>query len=113
MMTLGLLVAAIPFGFAVLRAVGTGWDLRYLWIALAAAVVAWAVLRFGGRGVRPGGRGVAVALVASTAAASVAGFVQGARSVPAVLFVAVGFAICETVGLALVHRSRGSNHVGD
>lgn len=28
MMTLGLLFAAIPFGFAVLRAIGTGTDLR-------------------------------------------------------------------------------------
>ncbi len=106
MMTLGLLLAAIPFGFAVLRAVGTGTDLRYLWVALAAAVVAWAVLRLGGRGVPPTASGVAVALVASTAAASVAGFVQGAQSVPAVLFVALGFAICEAGGLTLVHRAR-------
>jgi hypothetical protein len=106
MMTLGLLLAAIPFGFAVLRAVGTGTDLRYLWVALAAAVAAWAVLRFGGRGVPPTGSGVAVAFVASMAAASVAGFVQGAQSVPAVLFVALGFAICEAGGLALVHGAR-------
>jgi len=106
MMTLGLLLTAIPFGFAVLRAVGTGTDLRYLWVALAAAVGAWAVLRFGARGVRPAGTRVAVALVASTAAASVAGFVQGAQSVPAVLFVALGFAICEAGGLTLVHHAR-------
>jgi hypothetical protein len=106
MMTLGLLLAAIPFGFAVLRAVGTGTDLRYLWVAMAAAVVAWAVLRFRGRVVRPTGSGVATALVASTAAASVAGLVQGAQSVPAVLFVALGFAICEAGGLTLVRRAR-------
>ena len=80
MMMLGLLFAAIPFAFAVLRAAGTGTDLRYVWVALA--------------------------LVAATAAASVAGFVQGAQSVPSVLFVAFGFAICEAGGLSLVRRTR-------
>jgi formate hydrogenlyase subunit 3/multisubunit Na+/H+ antiporter MnhD subunit len=76
------------------------------WVALAAAAAAWTVLVLRRRDARPTAGGVAVALVASTAAASVAGFVQGAQSVPAVLFVALGFAMCEVGGLTLVHRAR-------
>lgn len=79
MMMLGLLLAAIPFGFAVLRAAGTGTDLRYVWVALAAAVASWAVLIFGDRGARPTAGRVAVAF---------------------------GFAICEAGGLSLVRRTR-------
>lgn len=108
MMMLGLLLAAVPFAFAVLRAAGTGTDLRYVWVALAAAVASWAVLIFSGRGARPTASRAAAALVAATAAASVAGFVQGAQSVPSVLFVALGFAICEAGGLSLVRRARAS-----
>lgn len=108
MMMLGLLLAAIPFAFAVLRAAGSGTDLRYVWVALAAAVASWAVLIFSGRGARPTAGRVAVALVAATAAASVAGFAQGAQSVPSVLFVALGFAICEAGGLSLVRRTRAA-----
>jgi hypothetical protein len=105
-MTLGLLLVAIPFGFAALRALGTGTDLRYAWVALAAAGAAAALLVPGGRRSRPSAARQALAVVVSTAAASAAGFVQGAHSLPAVLFVAMGFAVCEVGGIVLMQRSR-------
>jgi hypothetical protein len=105
-MILGLLLVAIPFGFAALRALGTGTDLRYAWVALAAAGGAAALLLPGGRGARPTGARHALAVVVATAAASAVGFGQGARSVPAVLFVAIGFAVCEVGGIALMRRSQ-------
>ena len=105
MLSLGLLLAAVPFGFATLRAIGTGTDLRYVWVALAAAVAAVAVFVYRGRSARPAAARFIVALFASTVSASATGFMLGAESVPAVLFVAFGFAICEAGGLALVHRA--------
>ena len=106
MRSLGLLLAAIPFGFALLRAVGTGTDFRYAWVALAAAIAAGTALAAGARNARPAAGGFFVALCASTVAASVTGFGLGAQSVPAVVFVALGFAICEAAGLTLVSRAR-------
>ena len=105
-MILGLLLAAIPFAFAVLRAVTTGTDFRYLWVALASTVAAASVLSLRNPGTRPRTGRVSAAVLAATAAASAMGFAQGAESVPAVLFVALGFAICQTGGLALIFRAR-------
>lgn len=106
MRSLGFALAAIPFGFGLLRAVGTGSDLRYVWVALAAAVAAGTTLVYIGRGSPAGIARFLRALVASAAAACVAGFALGARSIPAVLFVALGFAICEAGGLTLGLRAR-------
>lgn len=106
LLSLGLLLTALPFVFATLRAFGTGTDLRYVWVALAAAIAAAAVFAYRGQSARPATARVIVALVASTVSASASGFMLGARSVPAVLFVAFGFAICEAGGLALVYRAR-------
>ena len=103
---LGLMLVAIPFVFAALRAFSTGTDFRYVWVALAAATAAVAVFAYSGRTARPALSRSIVALVASTVSASAVGFLLGARSVPAVLFVGFGFAICEAGGLALVHRAR-------
>jgi hypothetical protein len=106
MMSLGWVVAAIPFIFAALRAISSGTDFRFAWVALAAAVAAWTALGYRDRNAPPGTTRFFIALIASTVAASVTGFALGARSVPAVLVVAIGFAICEAGGLTLVYRAR-------
>lgn len=110
MRLLGLVLAAIPFGFGVLRAVTSGTDRRYVWVAFAAALAAGATLAYSRRAARAGLAPFAAALVVSIAAAGVAGFVLGARSIPSVLLVAVGFAMCEAGGLTLAMRDR--NRVG-
>lgn len=106
MRSLGFVLVAIPFGFGVLRAVTTGSDRRYVWVALAAAVAAGATLAYNRRVARAGVAPFVTALVASTTAASVAGFALGARSIPSVLVVSLGFAICEAGGLTLAVRDR-------
>ena len=66
-----MLVAAVPFAFGGIRFLTTGHDLRYVWMAVASALCAGAVL------VRPGSPAVArrarmvVAAVASASGATV------------------------------------------
>lgn len=106
MMALGWVVVAIPFIFAVLRAISSGTDFRFAWVALAAAAAAWTALVYRDRDARPGTTKFVIALIASTVAGSLTGFASGARSIPAVLVVGIGFAICEAGGLTLVYRAR-------
>ncbi|HEX5577101.1 MAG TPA: hypothetical protein VFX40_01940 [Gemmatimonadaceae bacterium] len=100
---LGSLIAAIPFVFAALRAVSTGTDFRFVWVALASMLAAAIVLAPNRSGAAGSGRRL-LAFIAATAAAAGAGFAQGAQSVPAVLFVALGFAACSVFGLSLLAR---------
>jgi hypothetical protein len=44
---LSICVAAIPFAFALVRAVQTGYDLRYFWVALASLLGAMATTAVG------------------------------------------------------------------
>ena len=96
---------AIPFIFAMMRAVSTGTDFRFVWVALASTIAPVIVLAIPNRAdaARTGRR--LLALFAATAAAAGAGFAQGAHSTAAVLFVAIGFAICSAGGLALIGRT--------
>lgn len=103
MRMLGTLMAAVPFLFALLRAVSTGTDFRFVWVALASTLGAIVVLAPDRVGASRTGRRL-LALVAATAAAAGAGFAQGAQSAPAVIFVALGFAACSAGGLSLLAR---------
>ena len=105
MMILGLLLAALPIAFGVLRAASTGADYRYVWTAVASTLVAMVVMMIRRGTMVPTARRVVGALLGAATVASVTGFAQGATSVPAVLFVALGFAICEACGIALVIRA--------
>lgn len=100
MRMLGSLIAAIPFVFAVLRAVSTGTDFRFVWLALASTLAA-AIVLVPNQVAAGRGRGL-LALIAATAAATGAGFAQGAQSARSVVFVALGFAICSVGGLTLL-----------
>jgi hypothetical protein len=104
MKVVGLSIASIPFGFAVLRAATTGTDFRYFWLASASTLGAACILVVANRA-RPQAPGVVVrvafALLGATGSAAVTGFALGARSIPALIVVALGFATCSALGLAL------------
>jgi hypothetical protein len=44
---LAMLIAAFPFAFALIRALRTGYDFRYLWVVLASLLGAMAVMTVG------------------------------------------------------------------
>ena len=108
MRIIGVIVAIIPFGFAALRAATTGTDFRYLWLAVASTLGAASILMVANRA-RPQSPGLVVraafALFAAAGGAAVTGFALGASSVPALIVVALGFAMCSAVGLAMAFRS--------
>jgi hypothetical protein len=102
------LIAAVPFAFGVIRAITTGWDLRYLIIATASLAGAVLGVRIMGTQRRQESRATTllVGFVGSLLFGAVTGWVQGARSVSAIVFVAGGFALCEIVACALYLLSR-------
>ena len=77
-----VVAAMVPFMFALIRAVTTGSDIRYFWMALAAALGAVVVSVTAGRG-RTSARvfGPAVtALLLATLLAGLTGYMLGARA---------------------------------
>ena len=101
---LAILFVALPFGFALVRAVTTGTDFRYLWLALAtcggvALVMTLAKAR--GRTLRIVFALSIVAVVAATLLGRATAQLLGVRAGPAVWIVAAAFALCETAGFAL------------
>ena len=105
MMVLGMLLAAVPFVFAALRAATTGNDFRYLWLALASTLMAAVMLALRGHRM-PEWRRLMRALFSSTAAAYSTGFLVGAANPISIFVVALGFAVCSTAGIALIVRTR-------
>ena len=106
---LSILFAAIPFAFAIVRALQTGSDLRYVWVALASFVGAVAVMAIGRARQRTPAVVLALSVVALIVAAGLAGavaFAVGASSLLAVGVVAVGFGGCHAASLALNVLSR-------
>lgn len=107
MRSVGLIIAGIPVGFATLRAITTGADFRYFWLALASTLGAAGMLMIANRA-RPEPPGLVVraafALFTASGAAGVVGFAQEGSSLPALIVVALGFATCSAAGLALVLR---------
>jgi len=103
---LAILFTIAPFIAGSIAALGARHDLRMLWMALAATVVARLVtamlLRSGRRRVVVSGVGFAAAAVA----ASVVAVAFGARAVFGVVAVAVVLAACATAGAVLGATSR-------
>jgi len=106
---LSFVFAAIPFAFALIRAIKTGTDFRYLWMAVAAFVAAAAFVaieraRSRQRDVTtsmPLGVFLVVALVAA-----LTGYLLGARSSVGVWVVSVGFAFCWALSYMVYPFSR-------
>ena len=112
---LAMLVAAMPLAFAVIRALQTGSDLRYIWVALASLASAAAVQTAG----RSYGRTPALAFalsaavfVAATLSAVSAALLLGTRLGPGILIVGASFGMCFAAScllLALVRLPRAAS----
>ena len=94
---LAIALASVPMLFGVVRAAQTRSDFRYLVVALVSLASAALVFVVGRRGAPVTAARAALCFVLTTLAAMATGFAQGARSVPAVLAVAIGFAFCVTL----------------
>ena len=105
--SLSILFGAVPFAFALVRAVRTGHDLRYLWVALAAllgATIAMAMRR-AHRTRTSLGLGLTAFVLASLLGTTVALFL-GTQFGPGVLLVGSGYGGClaaSCVFYALAH----------
>ena len=101
--------AAVPFAFALIRAGQTGYDLRYLWVALASLLGAMVVVSVGkgyGRGPRAAFVLSAGAFATATLFAVLAALLLGTTFGPGVLVVASGFGFCFAVSCWLHMRTR-------
>jgi len=106
---LGVLATLVPFAFGAIRAITTGSDFRYIWMALAAALGLAAVTVTLRRRAQTQNdiltRSAGVCVLAAVLAAA-AGYALGARSSISVWIVALSFGLCEAVGFALATLSR-------
>ena len=104
---LSILFAVIPFAFGLIRAVSTGYDVRYLWMALASLLGAVIAVRTA-RSRKPTGVLAlsAPVLIIATVLAGLAAFLLGARSVAAAGIVAFAFGFCWAASHALYALSR-------
>ena len=108
---LAVLFTAAPFVAGFIAALGLRHDMRMLWMALAATVVARVVVTAMLRG-RRGRRAVsaiAIAFAAAVAAASIVAVAFGAHGVVGVVAVAVVLAGCATAGAVLGTASQPTN----
>jgi len=108
---LALVCAAVPFAFALLRAVRTGNDFRYFWVALGALCGAAATMAVARRDGRTWNAAVvlsvAVFLVATLLAVSAA-LLIGTTLGPGILVVGAGFGFCFAAGCLLHIRALSS-----
>jgi hypothetical protein len=93
--SLAILFGAVPFAFALVRAVRTGDDFRYLWVALASLLGATIAVAIGkARRMRASvGLGF-TAFVLATLFATAAALFLGTQFGPGVLVVGSGFGGC-------------------
>jgi heme A synthase len=104
---LAILFAAIPFAFGLIRAVSTGYDVRYLWMALASLLGAVIGVRTAPNRKTTGVLALsALVLVIATVLAGIAAFLLGAKSVAAAGIVALAFGFCWAASYALYALSR-------
>lgn len=106
---LAFAAAAVPFAFGIVRAISSGTDFRYIWVALASLIGAAAVMsvvRVSRAGLR-GALALSVAVfVAATLAAALAARLLGTTVGPGMLVVVSAFGCCFAAGAcfrALAH----------
>ena len=106
---LAILFALAPLGFGVIRAVRTGDDVRYLWVALAALLGA-AIVFVGGKAGRRGGTAIVVPAVSvfiiATLFAVIATSLLGVSVNPGSLVVTSAFGFCYAASCGLYALSR-------
>jgi hypothetical protein len=101
---LSLLFAAVPFAFALIRLGQTGYDVRYLWVALASLLGATTVMVVGrahNRGLTMAVALAAGAFVTATLFAVLAAVLLGTTLGPGILVVASAFGFCFAVSSVL------------
>lgn len=94
---LAILFAAAPLAFAVIRAVRTGYDLRYLWVALASLLGTTVVMAVGKASNRKPHEAIALSVavfVVATLLAVLAAWLLGTSVGPGILVVASAFGFC-------------------
>jgi peptidoglycan/LPS O-acetylase OafA/YrhL len=107
--SLSMFFISLPFLFGLLRAVTTGNDFRYLWVAAASLIGAGVFTAAMGRRMRR--PRVALALsggsfIVATLCAITAAVLQGTHVGPGLLIVASSFAFCCAVGCLLLAITR-------
>ena len=98
----------IPVAFGVIRALTTGNDLRYLWLAAAAIAGSLAVAFAGGRsaaGSIPVARTL-LSVVAGAACAAAVALLMGTKAGVGIAVVAVSFGLCTGAGAVLAALTR-------
>ena len=101
---LGVLVAAVPGVFGFVRAISTGDDVRYLWVAAAAILGSLAVMFPEYRApvsTRVSAARVVGAIAGGAGCAAATAIVLGATAGLGVAIVAIGFGICTGTGMVL------------
>jgi uncharacterized membrane protein YccC len=89
--------AAVPVTFGLIRAVSTGDDVRYLWLAAAAILGSMVVMPFGRESSGPAQvslRRVLGAVAAGAVCAAATALLMGATAGPGVAIVALAFGLC-------------------
>ena len=106
-----VLLAAVPVAFGLIRAVSTGNDVRYLWLAGAAILGSMVAVRSGrgASGLPPVSPGRAVgAVAAGSACAAAAALLMGSTAGLGVAIVAVSFGLCTGASAVLATVARES-----
>ena len=106
---LSILFAAVPFGFAAIRALRSGYDFRYFWLALASLLGASAVMGAGKMDARLPNSPAALAIgvfVIATSLALLTAWLLGTILGPASFIVASSFGLCHAAGCAFYLLAR-------
>ncbi|WP_157898643.1 hypothetical protein [Luteitalea pratensis] len=108
------MAAAVPVAFGCIRAVTTGDDVRYLWMAGAAILGSMVFVprrRSAARTPNVLLRGLSAVACGVVCAAAMA-VLQGARSVPSVAIVALAFGLCTGTSAVFAMLAREARHQG-
>ena len=104
LLLVAVLLAVVPVAFGSVRAINTGDDFRYLWLAAAAILGSLAVMVPAYRAPGPArvsaGRAVG-AIAAGAACAAAMAVALGATAGPGVAIVAVAFGLCTGTSMVL------------
>jgi hypothetical protein len=106
---ISILFAAVPFVFAAVRAIRTGYDFRYLWVALASLLGASVVMVVGKADSRRSNSAAALSagvFVFATSLAVLAAWLLGTRVGPGSLVVGSAFGCCYAASCALYVLAR-------
>jgi hypothetical protein len=106
---ISILFAVVPVAFAAVRAVRTGYDFRYLWVAFASLLGASAVMLVGKAASRRPNSAAALAawvFVVATLLAVLAAWLLGTRVGPGSVIVGAGFGFCCAASCALYILAR-------